>query len=133
MQEVKFTTKEMKEEEDVEIIEIRLRREKTILMKKIGELKEFVRSLKMKNNKLKKDREERMDIHKKLHEELEALRVTNNELQKKCETVTGTELKMRTEMERVKIAYDKLNKFWESNMKVWEEEKKKTYRLESGT
>ena len=132
MQEVKFTTKEMKEEEDVEIIEIMLRREKTILMKKIGELKEFVRSLKMKN-KLKKDREERMDIHMKLHEELEALRVTNNELQKKCETVTGTELKMRTEMERAEIAYDKLNKFWESNMKVWEEEKKKTYRLESGT
>ena len=121
LQEVKFTMKKMKEEEDVEIIEIRHRREKTILMKKIRELKEFVRSLKMKNNNLKKDREERMEIQEKLQEEVQTLRAINNELQKKYETVMGNEVKLRMELERMKIANDKLNKYWESKMDCEEE------------
>ena len=69
--------KKMKEEEDMRIIEIRHRREKRILTKKIKELKEFVRSLKIKNNNLKKDREERKEIQKKLQVELETLSVNN--------------------------------------------------------
>jgi len=62
----------------VEIIEIRHGREKRILMEQIRELKDFVGSLKMENNNLKKDREERMLIQEKLQEKLRTFGVINN-------------------------------------------------------
>jgi hypothetical protein len=52
----------LQEDRDVEIIEIRHRRDKKILMDQTRELKDFMQSLKMKNNNLKKDLEERMEI-----------------------------------------------------------------------
>jgi hypothetical protein len=67
----------------VEIIEIRHGREKRILMEQIRELKDFVGSLKMENNNLKKDREERMLIQEKLQEKLRTFGVINNKLKKK--------------------------------------------------
>ena len=83
LQQVKFTLKKLQEDKDVEIIEIRHRREKRILMEHMRELKGFVWSLNMTNNNFKKDREERMEIQKKLQTELQKLRVINNKLQKK--------------------------------------------------
>ena len=62
----------------MEIIEIRHGREKRILMEQIRELKDFVGSLKMENNNLKKDREERMLIQEKLQEKLRTFGVINN-------------------------------------------------------
>jgi len=44
---VKLAMKKLQEDKDVEKIEIRYRREKTILMERARELKDFVRSLKM--------------------------------------------------------------------------------------
>jgi len=87
LQQVKFTLKKLQEDKDVEIIEIRHRREKRILMEQMRELKGFVRSLKKTNNNFKKDHEERTEILKKLQTELQKLRVINNKLQKKggCE------------------------------------------------
>jgi len=64
LQQVKFTMKKLKEDKDMEIIKIRHRREKGILMEQIRELRDFVWSLKMTNNILKKDREERVKIQK---------------------------------------------------------------------
>jgi hypothetical protein len=86
----------------------------------LKEQRDFVRSLKITNN-LKKDREERMEIRKKLQEELQTLRVINK-LQKKYETVIGTEVKLRTELERMKFA-NNLNKYWESKIDCEEEKK----------
>jgi len=93
-------------------------------MEQIREVKDFVRSLKMQNNNLKKDREERMLIQEKLQEKLRTFRVINNKLQKKCDTVTGTEVKLRTELERVRVASRNLNEYWESKMKDCEEQNK---------
>jgi len=123
LQQVKFAMKKLQEDKDVEIIETRHRREKRILMEKVRELKDFVRSLKMKNNNLKKDSEETMKTQKKLQLEVQKLRVTYNELQKKYVTVLGTEVRLRTELERVRTANDNLNKYWESKTKDYEKEK----------
>jgi hypothetical protein len=51
-------------------------------MEQIRELKDFVDSLKMENNNLKKDREERMEIQEELQEEIRTFRVINKELKK---------------------------------------------------
>ena len=53
-----------------------------------------MRSLKIKDNKLKKDRVERKEIQKKLQEELEILSVNNKKNSKKYERVMGTEVKL---------------------------------------
>jgi hypothetical protein len=66
-------TEETGMDKDVEIIEIWHRREKRILMEQIRELKDFVGSLKMANNYLRKDREERMEIQKELQEEIRTI------------------------------------------------------------
>ena len=42
LQQVKFTRKKLQEDKDMEIIEIRHRREKGILMEQIRELRDFV-------------------------------------------------------------------------------------------
>jgi len=123
LQQVKLAVKKRQENKEVEIIEIRHRREERILMKQVREMKEFVRSLKTTNNDLKKDREERTEIQKKLQEELQTLSVINNILQNKCDTETGTEVKLRTKLERVKIANDNLNTYRDLEMKDCEEEK----------
>ena len=119
---VKFAMKKLQEDKDVEIIEIRHRREKRTLMEKVRELKDFVQSLKMKNNNLKKDREETMENQNKLQGELKKLRAINNNVQKKYETVLATEVRLRTELARVKSANDNLNKYLESKTKACEEE-----------
>jgi chromosome segregation ATPase len=124
LQQVKLSMRKLQEDKDVEIIEITHGREKRILMEQIRELKDFVGSLKMENNNLKKDRKERMQIQEKLPEELRTFRVINNKLQKKCDTVTATEVKLRTELERVRVASRNLNEYWESKMKDCEEENK---------
>jgi hypothetical protein len=87
LQQVKLTMKKLQEDKDVEIIEIRHRREKRILMEQIRDLRDFLRSMKMTNNNLKKDCVERMKIQKKLQKELQTSRVSNNKLQKKYDTV----------------------------------------------
>ena len=99
MQQVKFIMNKV--QEDKEIAKFRHRREKSVLMKYIMALRDFVRSLKMTIKNLKKDRQARMEIQKKLHEELQTLRVINNKLQKKYETVMAIELDMQLELERV--------------------------------
>jgi NADH:ubiquinone oxidoreductase subunit len=48
----------------------------------------------------------------KVHDELQTLRM-------------GTEVKLQKELKGVKVGDDNLNKYWESKMKDWEEEKKK--------
>jgi serine/threonine protein kinase len=121
LQQVKLTMKKLQEDKDTEIIEIRS--EKINLMERLRELRDFVRSLKMKNNNLKKDHEERMKIQKQLEEELQTSRVINNDLQKKYETVVETEVKLRKELARVKLDNDHQNKNWESKMKNCEKEK----------
>jgi hypothetical protein len=83
LQQVELTTKKLQEDKDVLMNEIRHRVEKRMLMKHIMELKDFVWSLKLTIYSFKKDREERMEIQKKLQEELQTLRVINNKLQKK--------------------------------------------------
>jgi hypothetical protein len=124
LQQMKLSMRNQQEDKDVEIIEIRHRREKRILMEQIWELKDFVGSLKMANNNLKKDREERMEIQEELQEEIRTFRVINKRLQKKCDTLTGTEVTLRTEVERVRVANRDLNEHWESKIKDCEEEKK---------
>ena len=124
LQQVKLSMRKLQEDKDVEIIEIRHGREKRTLMEKIRELKDFVRSLKMANNNLKKDRAERMQIQEELQEELRTFKVANNELKIKCDTVMGTEVELRTELERVKVANRNLNEYWELKMKYCDEEKK---------
>ena len=124
LQQVKLSMRKLQEDKDVEIIEIRHGREKRTLMEKIRELKDFVRSLKMANNNLKKDRAERMQIQEELQEELRTFKVANNELKIKCDTVMGTEVELRTELERVRVANRNLNEYWELKMKYCEEEKK---------
>ena len=99
LQQVKFIMKKL--QEDKEIAKIRHRKDKSVLMKYIMALTDFVRSLKMTNKNLKKDRQERMEIQKKLHEELQTLGVINNKLQKKYETVMAIEVDMQLELERV--------------------------------
>jgi serine/threonine protein kinase len=118
-----LVTRSQELQKDMEETEIRHRRDKRILNEQLKEQRNFVRSLKMKNNNLKNDGQERMEIQKKLQEELQTLRVVNNKLQKKCETVMVTEVNLRTELERVKCANDNLNKYWESKVKDCEEEK----------
>ena len=87
LQQLKFNMEKMKEEEDMHIIEIRNRRKKVILMKKkTAYFKEFVRPLKIKNKNLKKDREERKEIQKKLQVELEILSVNNKKNLKRSTT-----------------------------------------------
>jgi serine/threonine protein kinase len=124
LQQVKFTLKKLQEDKDMEVIEIRHRREKRILTEQMREVRDCVRSLKRKNNNLKKDCEERMTIQKKLEEEVQTLSIMNNKLQKQYETVMGTEMKLRMELERVKVANSNMNKYWEAKMKDCEEEKK---------
>jgi hypothetical protein len=117
LQQMKLSMRKLQEDKDVEIIEIRHGREKMILMEKIRELKAFMRSLKMANNNLKKDREERLQIQEELREELRTFRIANNELKKECHTVTETKVKLRTEVERMRVANRNLNEYWESRMK----------------
>jgi len=123
LQQVKFTTKNLKEDKDPEMNEIRHSVEKRMLMKHITELNDIVLSLKLTINKLNNDREERMEIQKKLQEELQTLRVINNKLEKINDTVIETEVDLRIELEREKISNDKRNKYWKSAMKNCEEEK----------
>ena len=78
LQQVKLSMRKLQQDKDVEIIEIRHGKEKRILMEQIRELKDFVDSLKMENNNLKKDREERMLIQEKLQEKLRTFGVINN-------------------------------------------------------
>jgi len=52
LQQVKFTMKKLQEDKEMEIIEIRHRREKRILMEQIREVRYFVRSLMMTYNNL---------------------------------------------------------------------------------
>jgi hypothetical protein len=124
LHQVKLSMRKLQEDKDVAIIEIRHGREKMFLMEKIRELKAFVRSLKMANNNLKKDGEERLQIQEELREEIRTFRVANNELKKECGTVTETKVKLRMELERMRFANRNLNKYWESRMKCCEEEKK---------
>ena len=123
LQQVKFTMK-LQEDKDMDMIETKHRREKGFLMEEIRDLRNFVKSLKVTNTNLKKDREERMKVQKELQEELQTLRVMNNKLQKKCDKVMGTEMKLRTELGRVKVGNDNLNNYWELKMKDCEEENK---------
>jgi hypothetical protein len=120
LQQVKLSMRKLQEDKDMEIIEIRYGSEKRILTGKIRELKDFVRSLKIANNNLKKDREER----KQIEEELRTFRDANNKLKIMCDTVTATEVKLRTELERVRVDNRNLNEYLESRMKVCAEEKK---------
>ena len=123
LQQVKFTMK-LQEDKDMDMIEIKHRREKGFLMEEMRDLRNFVKFLKVTNTNLKKDREERMKVQKELQEELQTLRVMNNKLQKKCDKVMGTEMKLRTELGRVKVGNDNLNNYWELKMKDCEEENK---------
>jgi hypothetical protein len=108
-------------QKDMEVTEIRIEKRREFLWNN-SRKRDFVRSLKITNKHLKKDREKKMEIQKKLQEELQTLRVINNKLQKKYETEMGTEVKLRTELERVKFD-NNLNKYWESNMDCEEEKK----------
>jgi len=82
LQQVKLAMNKLHFDKDVEIIELKHRREKRILMEKVRELKDFVRSLKKANNNLKKDREEKVENPNKLQDELKKLRAINNRVQK---------------------------------------------------
>jgi len=127
LQQVKLSMKKLQENKDVDKIEIMHRREKRILMERARELKNFVRSLKMTNNNLKKDREERVENQNKLQQELTKLRAINNNVQKKFETVLVTEERLRTELARMKTANKNLNKYSEF---CEEEEQNLTTRIQ---
>jgi serine/threonine protein kinase len=99
-------------------------RETRNLTEEISKLKDLVCSLKMTNNNLKKDRDERMEIQKQQQEEIQTLSAFNNELQETYDTVKETEVKVQTDLERLKVANDNLNKYWEWKMKDSEEKKK---------
>ena len=124
LQQLKFTMKKLQEDKDVVMNEIRHRVDKRMLMKHIMELKDSVWSLKLTINNLKKDREERMEIQKKLQEEFQTLRIINNKFQKKYETVIAIEVNLRTKLEQLKTANENINKYWKSEMKDCEEENK---------
>jgi len=127
LQQVKLSMKKLQENKDVDKIEIMHRREKRILMERARELKNFVRSLKMTNNNLKKDREERVENQNKLQQELTKLRAINNNVQKKFETVLVTEERLRTELAQMKTANKNLNKYSEF---CEEEEQNLTTRIQ---
>jgi hypothetical protein len=116
-------SRNLQKDRDVEIIEIRHGREKRILMEEIRQLQASVGVLKMENNNLKKDREERMKIQEDLKEELQTFRILNNQLQQMCDKVTGTEVQLRTELERARLANKNLNEYWEWKMEYCEKEK----------
>jgi hypothetical protein len=123
LQQVKVSVRKLQEDKDTEIMEIRNKREKRILVEKIRQLKDIVRSLEMQNNNFKKDRAERMEVQEELEEELRTFRIINKELKKECDRVTGIEMELRTELERVRVANRNLNECFESKMKDCEEEK----------
>ena len=111
-------------QEEIQTELIRHRREKGILMEQIRELRDSVRPLKVTNNYLKKDREEKMKVQKKLQEEIQTLRVMNINYRKNYDKVTETVLKLRTELGRLKVGVDNLNEYWELKIKNCEQEKK---------
>ena len=125
--------KKLKEVKDPEMKVITLGVEKAMPMKHITELKDFVLSLEQTINNFKKDREERMEIQKKLQEGLQTLRIINNELEKNCETLKDCDeekeilvmrnMDLQKEVEQLKFANDNTNKYWESKVKDCEEEK----------
>jgi hypothetical protein len=90
LEQVKLKLKKVLEDNDMEIIEMGHRREKRILMDQIREQRDFVRSLKITNKKLKKGREESMKIQNNLQEQVQMLSDMNNKLQKMYETAMGT-------------------------------------------
>jgi hypothetical protein len=123
LQQVKLNLKKGQEDNDIEIIEMTHRREKRKLIEQIREQRDFVRSLKIKNKNMKKDREESKKSQNNLQEEVQMLSDMNNKLQKKYGRAMGTEDNLRTELERVKAANGNMKKYRQSKMKDCEKDK----------
>ena len=121
--EVDFTMKKLKEDKDLEMHEIRPRVDKTMVVKHIRELQDFVLCLKLTVTNLESDHGERIEIQNKQQEELQELRVKNNQLQNKYVTMVKIKADLLLALERAKITNDRRDEYSKLAMKICNNEK----------